>query len=72
MFSKLIIVRHGETEWNQEGRKQGHANNLLSEKGKVQAHKLSEFLKGEKIDCVYSSDLLQPKKEAEDAGTYSA
>ena len=65
MFTKLIIVRHGETAWNKEGRKQGHANTSLSKKGKTQARQLSEFLKGEKIGCVYSSDLPRALKSAE-------
>jgi len=54
---KLILVRHGETYENKEGIIQGHLNSILNETGKMQAEKLSERLKDEKIDIIYSSDL---------------
>ena len=57
MVTKLIIVRHGETEENAKRITQGHLNSQLSEKGKEQAQKLALRLKDEKIDCCYSSDL---------------
>lgn len=57
MTTTLIFVRHGETTWNQELRYQGQCDSALSELGLLQAEKVGEFLKGRKIDAVYSSDL---------------
>lgn len=56
-MTKVILVRHGETVWNLEGRVQGHGNSGLSELGKQQAAALARRLKQTKIDAVYSSDL---------------
>ena len=39
----IIIVRHGQTYWNLEKRKQGHKNSKLTEKGKKQALKIAKF-----------------------------
>lgn len=55
---KLILVRHGETEANAKSLVQGGGSDYpLTEKGIEQAKKVSEFLKDEKIDLAYSSDL---------------
>ncbi|MFW5852855.1 MAG: histidine phosphatase family protein, partial [Nanoarchaeota archaeon] len=54
---KLIIVRHGETFENISGICQGQSDGTLSDKGKLQAKKVAERLKDEKIDALYSSDL---------------
>lgn len=51
----IYIVRHGETEWNVQKRKQGHQDSPLTELGKQQAQWLGEALKNEKIDYIYSS-----------------
>lgn len=56
---KVILVRHGETAWNHEGRFLGQSNPGLNEKGKMQARAVAELLLGEKIDKVFSSDLLR-------------
>ncbi len=50
------ICRHGETEWNREGRKQGHKDSPLSDDGKKQAEILSGFLK-DKSGRLFSSSL---------------
>jgi broad specificity phosphatase PhoE len=60
----LIIVRHGETEWNAEGRIQGHTNIGLSEKGAEQARSLGIRLAGMNIDVAYSSDLKRSSETA--------
>ena len=49
----LFIVRHGETEWNAEGRIQGHTDIGLSERGADQARSLAERLAGVSIDVAY-------------------
>ncbi len=56
---KLIIVRHGETIQNAKGIVQGHMHGKLSKKGIAQAKELALLLKGQKIDVIFSSDLLR-------------
>ena len=60
----LIIVRHGETEWNATGRIQGHTDIGLSEKGTEQARSLGLRLAGMHIDVAYSSDLKRSSETA--------
>jgi broad specificity phosphatase PhoE len=59
----LLLVRHGETDWNRAGRWQGHSNTLLNELGRQQARELAESLNG--VDVVYSSDLARARETAE-------
>lgn len=56
-MTKLIIIRHGETSWNLEGRAMGHLDSPLSEKGEKQAHAIAGRLSNAPIDALYSSDL---------------
>ena len=60
----LFIVRHGETEWNAEGRIQGHTDIGLSERGADQARSLAERLAGVSIDVAYSSDMKRTSETA--------
>lgn len=53
----LIAIRHGETEWNSEGRFQGHLNSALNAAGVAQAIALGEYLARERFDLLLSSDL---------------
>ena len=53
----LILVRHGETEWNVQRRYQGQFNVPLSSVGRQQAERIAERLASQKIDAVYASDL---------------
>jgi len=53
----LLAIRHGETEWNSEGRFQGHLNSTLSREGLAQAQALGEYLARERFDLLLSSDL---------------
>lgn len=67
---RLLLVRHGETVWNQENRWQGQADVPLSENGHVQAHRLAQRLRneGRQIDAIYSSDLSRAFRTAEILG----
>ena len=62
---RLLLVRHGETDWNQQKRYQGQVDISLNENGKLQSDKVAEFLKDVSIDKVYSSSLLRAKETAE-------
>lgn len=53
---KLLLVRHGETDWNLARRYQGQSAVSLNQKGVQQAEQLASRLSHEKIDAVYSSD----------------
>jgi len=55
--TQVIIVRHGQTQWNIKGVRQGHLDSPLTEKGLAQAEALGERLAREKFTLLYSSDL---------------
>jgi probable phosphoglycerate mutase len=54
-MTRLYLTRHGQTEWNIEGRMQGSQDSPLTELGINQAIQLGRRLKDTKIDVVYSS-----------------
>ena len=55
--TRLIVVRHGETAWNLDGRQQGQFNSDLTELGCKQAHALAAALAAEPIHALYSSEV---------------
>lgn len=63
-MTRMILVRHGETAWNQELRFQGHMDIPLSEKGLEQAGRLSARMASEKLDAFYASDLSRAMETA--------
>ena len=62
--SRLLLVRHGETEWNRQKRFQGQIDVPLNNNGHAQARRASEFLAKVKIDKAFSSPMLRPKDTA--------
>jgi probable phosphoglycerate mutase len=48
----ILLARHGETDWNREGRFQGHADPPLNRTGRAQAVDLSRALTAEKLAAV--------------------
>jgi phosphoserine phosphatase len=62
---RLIIVRHGESEWNRIHRYQGQLDAPLSELGLRQARALGERLKAEELDQIYTSPLQRAARTAE-------
>ncbi|MEO2082491.1 MAG: alpha-ribazole phosphatase [Desulfurobacteriaceae bacterium] len=63
---KVILVRHGKTVWNAEGRYQGKMDIPLNEEGKEQARKVGNALKDFPIKAVYSSPLKRCRDTAEE------
>ena len=62
---EIILVRHGETDWNSGEIFRGRADVELNATGLRQAELLGKYLGGEKIDFVYSSPLKRAVKTAE-------
>jgi phosphoserine phosphatase len=62
---RLLLVRHGETEWNRQGRFQGQIDVPLNDNGRQQATLAGAFLQEVEIDFAVSSSMLRPKETAE-------
>lgn len=62
---RLLLVRHGETEWNRQTKFQGQIDVPLNDNGREQARKAAEFLKQVKLDFAVTSPMLRPKETAE-------
>jgi broad specificity phosphatase PhoE len=60
----ILIARHGQSDWNQEKRWQGHADRPLTERGREQAQALADRLSHIELDAVYSSDLQRARDTA--------
>ena len=63
-MTDLILIRHGETEFNREGRFQGGIDAPLNDHGRRQAERLAAQLAGERIDALHCSDLLRARQTA--------
>lgn len=62
---RLLLVRHGETEWNRAGRFQGIKDIPLNDRGREQGRLTGEFLKDVPLTFAISSPMLRPKETAE-------
>jgi broad specificity phosphatase PhoE len=60
----LLLARHGETDWNRDGRWQGLSDTRLNDLGREQAQELASGL-DDAVDVVYSSDLARARETAE-------
>jgi len=65
MGCRMLLIRHGETVWNQERRCQGFTDVPLSDRGDGQALALAQALKGARLAAVYTSDLVRARRTAE-------
>jgi 2,3-bisphosphoglycerate-dependent phosphoglycerate mutase len=66
--TRILLARHGETDWNRIGRWQGHADPPLNETGRQQAVELAERLAGAGISAIYTSDLRRASETAQVVG----
>lgn len=62
---RLLLVRHGETDWNRAGKFQGQIDVPLNDNGREQSRRAAELLKDIKLDFAISSSMLRPKETAE-------
>jgi broad specificity phosphatase PhoE len=67
-MTTLLLVRHGETDWNAEGKLQGHTDRPLNPYGRRQAQALADRLATESIDALYASDLSRARETPEILG----
>jgi len=63
--TRLVLVRHGRTAWNLEGRAQGHTDVGLDEVGREQAQALAPVIGAMTPDALWSSDLARARETAE-------
>lgn len=67
---EIFLIRHGETDWNREGRWQGRENISLNAAGKAQARLLGEALRTVPFAAIYTSPLARARETAEAVGRY--
>jgi probable phosphoglycerate mutase len=65
IFTRLVVVRHGEAVWNTEERAHGHLDSELTDLGKRQVQAAAYALERFRFDALYSSDLGRAKETAE-------
>jgi broad specificity phosphatase PhoE len=63
--TELLLIRHGETDWNRDGRWQGQLDVPLNAHGLEQAAALAEALSIEPLDAIFTSDLRRARQTAE-------
>jgi broad specificity phosphatase PhoE len=62
---RIILARHGETEWNRQGIFQGRSDIALNSQGRAEARAMAEALKKEPISTIYSSPLVRARETAQ-------
>ena len=63
--SRIFLIRHGETNWNKEGRFQGQIDIPLNDNGKHQAKKTFEYLRNISFNKAFSSSMQRPYETAQ-------
>jgi broad specificity phosphatase PhoE len=63
-MTQLVLIRHGQTQWNREGRWQGQADPPLNAFGRRQARRAAQALRGSGLDHLYTSDLRRALESA--------
>ncbi|WP_320667306.1 histidine phosphatase family protein [Prochlorococcus sp. MIT 1307] len=64
-YARVILVRHGETNWNLEGRFQGQIDIPLNDNGKAQAAAAGLFLSMVRLEKAFSSSMSRPQQTAQ-------
>jgi broad specificity phosphatase PhoE len=67
-MTTLVLIRHGQTDWNLEERWQGQADPPLNEKGREQARRVAEYQNQFGFAALYSSDLRRAMETAQIIG----
>lgn len=65
MITRVILMRHGQTAWNVEGRWQGQAPVPIDITGRTQAHWAGQFLADAALHHIFTSDLLRAVQTAQ-------
>ncbi|EJN00933.1 histidine phosphatase family protein [Herbaspirillum sp. YR522] len=68
-MTDILLIRHGETDWNVDQRLQGHIDIGLNAEGRRQVLALGVALAGEGIDAVFASDLQRARDTAQAIAT---
>jgi len=63
-MTTILLARHGETDWNRDGRWQGHLDAPLNAVGLAQAAVLGAHVATLAVDALYSSDLARARQTA--------
>ena len=64
-MTEILLIRHGETDWNVDKRLQGHIDIALNAEGLRQAAALGAVLADEPLDAVFASDLQRARDTAQ-------
>ncbi len=67
-MTTLVLIRHGQTDWNVEGRWQGQADPPLNDTGRAQARRVAEYQSQFGFAALYSSDLRRAMETAQIIG----
>jgi broad specificity phosphatase PhoE len=67
-MTTLVLIRHGQTDWNVEGRWQGQADPPLNERGREQARRVAQYQSQFGFAALYSSDLRRAMETAQTIG----
>ena len=67
-FEAVYLARHGQTEWNVAGRRQGRLDSPLTPLGLRQAHRNADLLSSHQIDAIFTSPLGRARRTAEIVG----
>ena len=61
----IFLIRHGETDWNHQGRRQGRRDVPLNDQGREQMRRCGELLRGLEVDAMLTSPLSRAAESAE-------